>query len=160
VTVTIPREVRDFVEAQRLGFVATVNPDGTPNLSPKGTVTVWDETSLVFADLASPRTVRNLTRDPRVAVNVVDPVLRKGWRFAGLGDVYRGGDRFEEGVRRFERMNLPDAPKRIQTIIILRIESYAPLISPAYSIEYSEKEIRSRAWKRLEELNPDLRAQK
>jgi len=27
-----------FVEEQRLGFVATVRPDGTPNLSPKGTM--------------------------------------------------------------------------------------------------------------------------
>ena len=93
---TIPREVRDFVQKQRLGFVATVNPDGSPNLSPKGTVTIWDETSLVFADLASPGTVRNLSRDARVAVNVVDPVSRKGWRFAGVADVCHQGERFEE----------------------------------------------------------------
>ena len=40
--------------------MATVAPDGTPAGSPKGTTTVWDDNHLVFADIASPGTVRNL----------------------------------------------------------------------------------------------------
>lgn len=35
-------------EEQALGFVATVSSDGTPNLSPKGTTSVWDDEHLVF----------------------------------------------------------------------------------------------------------------
>jgi uncharacterized protein len=158
-TKSLPRGVRDFVEKQRLGFVATINPDGSPNVSPKGTVTVWDEASLVFADLASPGTVRNLARDPRVAVNVVDPVSRKGWRFAGVADLHRQGVQFEEGVRHFGRLNLPGAPKRIRTIVFVRVESLAPLVSPAYTTGLSELQVRNRAWRRLQELNADLRAQ-
>ena len=38
---------------QRLGFAATVCPDGTPSLSPKGTTAVWDDEHLVFADIRS-----------------------------------------------------------------------------------------------------------
>ena len=34
-------EMKRLVERQKLGFVATVCPDGTPNLSPKGTTAVW-----------------------------------------------------------------------------------------------------------------------
>ena len=37
----MPRVIRE----QRLGSVATVCPDGTPTLAPKGTTTVWDETT-------------------------------------------------------------------------------------------------------------------
>jgi predicted pyridoxine 5'-phosphate oxidase superfamily flavin-nucleotide-binding protein len=59
--------VRTVVAEQRLGFVATVCPDGTPNPSPKGTVAVWDDRHLVFADLRSPRTVRNLRHNPAVS---------------------------------------------------------------------------------------------
>jgi len=33
-------DMKRLVERQRLGFVATVCPDGTPNLSPKGTTAV------------------------------------------------------------------------------------------------------------------------
>jgi uncharacterized protein len=28
-------EIKDFVQKAKLGFIATVCPDGTPNLSPK-----------------------------------------------------------------------------------------------------------------------------
>ena len=41
------------IEAE-LGFIATICPDGTPNLSPKGTAAVWDDGHLVFAGLRSP----------------------------------------------------------------------------------------------------------
>ncbi|HEX6676706.1 MAG TPA: pyridoxamine 5'-phosphate oxidase family protein [Actinomycetes bacterium] len=44
--------MRRVVAEQRLGFVATVCPDGTPNLSPKGTVAVWDDQHLVFVVIA------------------------------------------------------------------------------------------------------------
>src|SRR6185436_33120 len=49
---------------QRLGFVATVTAEGRPNLSPKGTTTLWDEEHLMFADLASPGTIENLATHP------------------------------------------------------------------------------------------------
>jgi uncharacterized protein len=78
-------DVQRFVREQRLGFVATVNPDGSPNVSPKGTVTIRDGDHLVFADIRSPGTVANLKRDPRVEINVVDMILRKGFRFRGRG---------------------------------------------------------------------------
>jgi uncharacterized protein len=65
-------DMRRIVTEQRLGFVATVCPDGTPNLSPKGTVAVWDDRHPIFADLRSPQTIRNLRRNPAVEINVVD----------------------------------------------------------------------------------------
>jgi uncharacterized protein len=73
----LTEDMRRVVREQRLGFVATVCPDGTPNLSPKGTTVVWDDEHLIFADLRSPRTVANLRSNPAVEVNVVDPVARR-----------------------------------------------------------------------------------
>lgn len=84
---------------QRLGFVATVTPDGRPNVSPKGTTTVLDDEHLLFADIASPGTVTNLASSPFVEVNVLDPIRRKGYRFKGRGEVHRGGEQFEHGWR-------------------------------------------------------------
>src|SRR5712664_4067414 len=42
-------DMKRVVREQRLGYIATVCPDGTPNLSPKGTTAVWDDDHLVFA---------------------------------------------------------------------------------------------------------------
>jgi hypothetical protein len=33
-------DIKDFVRKQKPGFIATVCPDGTPNLSPNGTTTL------------------------------------------------------------------------------------------------------------------------
>src|SRR6187401_2912473 len=93
---TIGPEARRVVDEQRLGFVATVNDDGTPNLSPKGTVAVLDDDHLVFADIRSPRTVSNLRQRPAVEINVVDPFLRRGYRFRGTATVVDGGARLDE----------------------------------------------------------------
>jgi uncharacterized protein len=55
-------DMQRIVGEQRLGFVATVNLDGTPNLSPKATFVVIDPATLAFAELRSPGTLRNLER--------------------------------------------------------------------------------------------------
>jgi predicted pyridoxine 5'-phosphate oxidase superfamily flavin-nucleotide-binding protein len=74
----LTHDMKRIVDEQRLGFVATVCPDGTPNLSPKGTTAVWDDDRLVFANIRSPGTLANLRRNPAVEVNVVDPFVRRG----------------------------------------------------------------------------------
>jgi predicted pyridoxine 5'-phosphate oxidase superfamily flavin-nucleotide-binding protein len=79
-------DMKRVVVEQRLAFVATVCPDGTPNLSPKGTISVWDDDHLVFADIRSPGTITNLRKNPAVEINVVDPCctqrlpLQRHWR--------------------------------------------------------------------------------
>ncbi len=55
----LTEDMQRVVREQRLGFVATVDADGTPNLSPKGTTDVWDDGHLWFADICSPQTVAN-----------------------------------------------------------------------------------------------------
>ena len=93
--------MRRVVLEQRLGFVATVTPDGRPNLSPKGTTTVWDDRHLMFADIASPGTVENIASNPYVEVNVVDPIVRRGYRFKGTATVATSGEHSNEDSRCF-----------------------------------------------------------
>ena len=53
----LTEDMKRIVREQRLGYVATVSADGTPNLSPKGTTAVWDDDHLMFADIRSPQSV-------------------------------------------------------------------------------------------------------
>jgi predicted pyridoxine 5'-phosphate oxidase superfamily flavin-nucleotide-binding protein len=77
----LTEDMKRVVREVGLGFHATVNEDGSPNLSPKGTTGVWDDDHLFFADIRSPQTVANIRRGSLVEVNVVDPFVRKGYRF-------------------------------------------------------------------------------
>ena len=98
----LDEDMKRVVREQRLGFVATVCPDGTPNLSPKGTAAIWDDDHLVFADLASPATMANLRNNPALELNVVDVFARKGYRFKGTAAIVEPGELFDEIRRAFE----------------------------------------------------------
>lgn len=144
-------DMKRVIREQRLGFVATVCPDGTPNLSPKGTTSVWDDDHLVFVDFRSPGTVANLRANPSIEINVVDPFVRKGYRFKGTAKVITGGETFDL-IREFyknqwvdvsARRGSPDA--RIKGFVLVEIKEAGPLISPSYDDpKANEKEIRAK----------------
>ncbi|MCA9830665.1 MAG: pyridoxamine 5'-phosphate oxidase family protein [Dehalococcoidia bacterium] len=142
-------DMKRVVSEQQLGFVATVNADGTPNLSPKGTLSVWDDEQLMFVDIRSPQTAANLERNAAVEVNVVDPLLRKGYRFRGVAEVHRDRPIFERVVaERSSRGN----PLVVQSVVLIRVEVAVPVTSPAYDLGEGEPSIRARwltYWTRL-----------
>jgi predicted pyridoxine 5'-phosphate oxidase superfamily flavin-nucleotide-binding protein len=145
----LTRDMRRVVEAE-LGFIATVCPDGTPNLSPKGTTAVWDDDHLVFADLWSPGTIENLRSNPSVEINVVDQLVRKGYRFKGTGVVYtHGDDEFERGIRFYEARSTVNARERIRGIVIVTVDRALAVTSPAYDLGVTEDELRAANLRRL-----------
>jgi uncharacterized protein len=143
--------MKRVVAEQSLGFVATVCPDGRPNLSPKGTVAIWDDQHLVFLDLRSPGTIRNLLTNPAMEVNVVDPILRKGYRFKGEAHVVREGPLFERILAFFNRP-AGEARAAVRAAVLLRVERAAPLVSPAYDRGESEQQVAARWRQRHLEL--------
>jgi predicted pyridoxine 5'-phosphate oxidase superfamily flavin-nucleotide-binding protein len=138
--VRLTPDMKRVVNEQRLGFIASVCPDGTPNLSPKGTTTVWDDEHIIFADICSPGTIANIQHQPMVEINVVDPVARKGYRFKGPATVYNDGPIFERALA-FYRNRGTTSP--IQHIVLVKVERAEPLISPAYDQGKTEDEIRA-----------------
>ena len=137
-------DMRRVVEEQQLGFVATVCADGSPNLSPKGTIAVLDDDHLVFADVHSPGTIANLRANPAVEINVVDALVRKGYRFKGTAEIVAEGPRFEALVA-FYRARGSTSVKR--HFVVVTVEHAAPLISPAYDDGASETAVSGR-WRR------------
>ena len=141
---TIDEDMRRVAEEQRLGYAATVCPDATPNLSPKGTTAVWDDDHLVFADIRSPRTVENLRHNPAIEVNVVNPISRKGYRFKGTATVLTEGPMFEEALAVYRGRGVAS---EIRAVVLVEVERAEPLTSPAYDLGASEEEVRER-WER------------
>jgi uncharacterized protein len=137
----LTEETKAFVKQQRLGYVATVCQDGTPNLSPKGTTTIWQD-QLIFADIHSPGTVENLCHNPALEINVVDPFVRKGYRFKGRGKVITKGRLFEDIIAFYAEQGVKDAAKRIRSVVLVEVEHVLPMLSPTYDLGLSETDIR------------------
>ena len=139
----LTNEIKNFIEQQKLGYVATVSPDNTPNLSPKGTISVWDEEHLVFADIKSPKTMANLEKNPSLEINVVNPITRKGYRFKGVGTILASGSEYDKIISYYNNIGIKS---KIGRVVLIKVTSVNDVTSPLYDLGYTEDEIKKR-WK-------------
>lgn len=128
----LTEDMKRLVDEQQLGFHATVCPDGSPNLSPKGTTRVWDDDHLFFGDICSPQTIANLQAGSLIELNVVDPFVRKGYRFKGPAVIREPGSaEFAEGIEQLRADGSP-LTDRVKVIVVIEVQRAEPLISPVY----------------------------
>ncbi len=83
-------------------------------------------------------------------VNVVDPVARKGFRFKGPCVVHDKGPEFE---RLSSFLLEQGARSTIKSIIVMRVEKTAPIISPVYDTGATEAEVRKQWLDRINRAN-------
>ena len=128
----LTEDMKRVVREQRLGFYATVCEDGSPNLSPKGSTFLLDDDHLLFADIRSPQTMANIRRGSIVEVNVVDPFVRKGYRFKGPAVVHeRGTSVWAEGLERMREAGSTQGD-RVNAVVVIEVREARALVSPVY----------------------------
>ena len=142
--ITISEEIKNFVNSQKLGYVATVSKDSTPNLSPKGTIVVMNESTLAFADIRSPQTIQNLQDNPSVEINVVDPFQRLGYRFKGEGKIISEGSEFDKILDYYENAGIKS---KINSVVVVDVKSMSEVTSPSYDLGVTKDELVSK-WKK------------
>jgi hypothetical protein len=127
---TLTEDMKAMVAGLRLCYVATVTPEGKPNLSPKGSLKVLDDEHLAFADIMSPATMRNLKTNPAIEVNMVDPFLRRGYRFKGTCEIHREGPVFDAVANELWVREGRQYP--VNAVVRIKVEQALPVKSPAY----------------------------
>ena len=146
--VVITAEIKKFVNFQKLGYVATVSNDNTPNLSPKGTIMVLDEFHIAFANIQSPNTVENLKHNSSIEVNVVDPFSRRGYGFKGTAEVISSGGKFDKVISHYKTSGVKSS---IKSVILVKIEKLSEVFSPLYDLGHTEEELKAK-WKKYYKL--------
>ena len=135
---TLTEDMKGMVAGLRLCYVATVTPEGKPNLSPKGSLKVLDDEHLAFADIMSPATMRNLKTNPAIEVNLVDPFLRRGYRFKGTCEIHREGAVFDSVANELWVREGRQYP--VNAVVRIKVEQALPVKSPAYVFNKGVKE--------------------
>ena len=67
----IPPELARLLESNAVAFVSTIGPKGEPQTTPLWFL--WEDGVLRFSLVEGRQKLRNLRRDPRISVVVVDP---------------------------------------------------------------------------------------
>ena len=137
----IPQATQDVIKRFPLGFVATVTPGGRPSVSPKGTFLTLDEKTIAFGEIRSPGTISNLSHQPELEVNFVDPFTRKGARLRGEAQILRRGT--EEFARLIPQWAAVwgDLAERINAIVRVPVREIKPLSTPPYDEGATEEEM-------------------
>jgi uncharacterized protein len=146
--------MQQLIAEQRLGFVATVDADGGPNLSPKGTFVVLDPQRLAFADIRSPNTRRNLERNPRVDISFVDPFARRGVRLKGTARVVLPDAADYATLKARVAGTWQALADRVVAVVVIDVLSAKALTTPAYDVGSTEAELRAHWTRHFRSLQP------
>lgn len=115
----LTQEMKEMFSKQ-LAIIATVNEDNTPNLGPKASLRIYDDTKFVFNEKTGGRTFENIQRDGNVAIIIVDKDAKDGYRFIGKARAYTEGKYYDEAL---EWANGTHIPKAAVIIEIERIDT-------------------------------------
>jgi uncharacterized protein len=107
--------------------VATVSADGVPNVGYKGSVMVFDDTSLAYWERTHQGTLANVEVNPNVMVLFRNPSTRAAWRFVGQATVYKEGAQREQVMARTVPAELDRDPERKGYAVIIAVEKVLPL---------------------------------
>ena len=121
----LAENVRAYLDEVRLAVFGTTNADGTPHLTG-----LWYELrgdTLVFSTVAKSRKVRNLRRDPRVAVTISDPAHPGGFyqvRGRAISITEEGGpEHIEMMAQKYTGGSYPWYGGRDQVRVVITIEA-------------------------------------
>ncbi len=148
---TLTQAMQEMISNYPLAMVATVNEDGTPNLSPKGTFVIADEQTLLFSEIRSPATLKNLKERPALELAFLDILSRKALRVAGKATIIAKQDaKFTAYLKLFDRFSI--YKPKFRHIIQVTISKASIVTSPAYDLGITEQELRQQYQQHIAEL--------
>ena len=137
-------DMKKVLAAHSLGYVASIAEDGSPSLSPKATFLAMGDDKIMFGEMRSPTTVKNIAVNPMVEVNFVDVLARKGFRCKGPAVFHaRGTEQFDRCLAEFAKVREPGLLDMFNGIVLIDLETASPLISPAYETGQTEESLRA-----------------
>lgn len=133
----ITSEVREAVERSVLCWMATSDEDGQPNVSPKEMFAIADNECIVVANIASPKSARNLQVNEKVCLSFIDVFVQKGFKVVGIAtDVKQSEPEFSKWVAPLRAMAGDRFP--IHSVFVVRATGVEPIIAPSYKLYPSE----------------------
>ncbi|MBM7329218.1 pyridoxamine 5'-phosphate oxidase family protein [Agrobacterium sp. S2] len=111
--------------AKQLPIQATVSKDGLPDIGPKRSLRVYDDTTLIYNENTGGQTLQNIRDGSKIAIAVIDREALDGYRFIGQPEVFTEGAPFENALAFAEKASM----KPPKCAVLIRIEEIFTLRS-------------------------------
>ncbi|MEM9218384.1 MAG: pyridoxamine 5'-phosphate oxidase family protein [Cyanobacteria bacterium P01_F01_bin.150] len=125
------QEALTYINQSVLCWLATVDADGIPNVSPKEAFTAYGNSELLIANIASPSSARNILINPNVCVSFVDIFVQKGYKVKGIASLIKPSDANFSLVEA-PLLTITQGKFPIHGIFRIQANSIQPIVAPSY----------------------------
>ena len=123
--------VRQAARSSVLCWLATVDDQGQPNVSPKEVWAITDDRHVVVANIASPVSVRNIAQQPRVCLSFVDVLVQKGFKLQGttreLLPTHADYAGWAAPLLAMAGDRIP-----VRSVLLIKVQSVQAIVAPSY----------------------------
>ena len=123
--------VREAARRSVLCWLATVDAEGQPNVSPKEVWAIADEQHVVVAHIASPMSARNIAQHPQVCLSFVDVFVQKGFKLLGTAREVLA-DNVEFAIWAKPLLAIVGQRFTIQSVLVVHVKSVSAIVAPSY----------------------------
>lgn len=114
-----------------LCWLATVDAQGQPNVSPKELFTYVGTQHIAIAQLMSPQSVQNVRQQPQACLSFVDVFVQKGYKIKGHMQLYTVRDTdFERYAAKLQQLAGDAYPFKM--VMVLDVAQIEEIIAPSY----------------------------
>ena len=129
--IEITEQMKDLVDRNHADgwdcTIGTVDKDGQPQVSLKGSVTVYDSETLAYWERAKRTALENVVENPKITVLYNNMTDRIRWRFCGMAEVYASGFVREDVMSLTVDSELEWDPERLGVAVLVRVNKITEL---------------------------------
>ncbi|PIN84423.1 MAG: pyridoxamine 5-phosphate oxidase, partial [Nitrosopumilales archaeon CG11_big_fil_rev_8_21_14_0_20_33_24] len=137
--VTIPSEIKEFIEKQGIFAVGTIGANNIPNVSPRIFFRV-DEDAIYWLDFFKHKSYKNIQANPWVTISVFNKDDLKGFQFRGIvsfiTDEPTKSEIRESIIKRVLEKNSSEKIKKLSEKIEVQLIQFEPKVG--YSLNPDE----------------------
>ena len=123
--------IKKSIDESVLCWLATIDENGCPNVSPKEMFMHYSDNSVLVANIASPSSERNILANPNVCLSFVHVLKQKGYKLNGRARVVeQTHTEFHPLVE--ELYSLGGREFQIQSVFVITVERAHPILAPSY----------------------------
>ncbi|MEM9547875.1 MAG: pyridoxamine 5'-phosphate oxidase family protein [Bacteroidota bacterium] len=127
----INKQVQDCIDRSVLCWLATSDHDHFPNVSPKEMFLAKNDEQLVIANIASPKSLKNIEINDKVCVSFIEVFEQKGFKLKGHAKIIEKSNTSYDSLSNLLINKYGDAYP-IQCVFLITVASVHPIIAPSY----------------------------
>ncbi len=108
-------------------LVGTSSKDGWPQISPKGSVMVYDQETLAYWERSRRSAMENVGENPKVVIYYNNPDTRTRWRFYGTATIHESGAIRDDVMSKTVQAELDRDPERQGVAVLVKIDTVGEL---------------------------------